>query len=169
MMRRALIAAAAAFAAMAAPAFAQEREGPQLPQTPEAWRAAAESDLEALRMYLHEDTPVAIDTENPRMQRWFERGYREARQRVRRVTDQPSYFYALASYANGFQDPHLSLSPVVPLSFARWPGFIATARGDDTIVGYSEGEGFPLKARAFSAVMAKRWRGFASALCFRSR
>lgn len=145
MMRRALIVAAAAFAAMAAPAFAQEREGPQLPQTPEAWRAAAESDLEALRVYLHEDTPVAIDTENPRMQRWFERGYREARQRVRRVTDQPSYFYALAPYANGFQDPHLSLSPVVPLSVARWPGFIATARGDDTIVAHSEGEGVPVE------------------------
>lgn len=142
-MLRTLIAAAAALAALSTPAFAQERDGPQLPQTPEAWRAAAESDLEALRMYLREDTPVAIDTENPRMQRWFGRGYREARQRVRRVTDQPSYFYALAPYTNGFQDPHLSLSSIVPLSVARWPGFIVTARGEDTIVTYSEGGGVP--------------------------
>ena len=142
-MLRTLIAAIAVFAAFSAPAFAQEQEGPQLPQTPEAWRAAAEADLEALRMYLREDTPVAVDTENPRMQRWFDRGYREARQRVRRVTDQPSYFYALAPYTNGFQDPHLSLQPVAPIATARWPGFITTARGDDTIVASNDGADGP--------------------------
>lgn len=131
---RSLIAAAAAFAAICLPAAAQEQEAPQLPQTPRAWRAAAESDLEALRTYIREDTPVAIDAENPRMQAWFERGYREARRRVRRVNDQASYFYALAGYTNGFQDPHLSLQSIQPLSVARWPGFITTARGEDTIV-----------------------------------
>ena len=142
-MLRTLFAAAAAFAVLSAPALAQEQEGPQLPQTPQAWRAAAESDLEALRMYLREDTPVAIDTENPRMQRWFDRGYREARARVRRVTDQPSYFYALAAYTNGFQDPHLTLQPVTPIATARWPGFITTARGDDTIVASTYGANGP--------------------------
>jgi len=139
MIFRTLCAAAAAWLFAAAPVHAQEQEGPQLPQTPEAWRAAAEADLEALRMYLHEDTPVAIDTENPRMQRWFDRGYREARRRVRRVTDQPSYFYALAGYTNGFQDPHLSLQSATPLAIARWPGFITTASGDDTVVASNYG------------------------------
>lgn len=134
MMLRALIGAFSLAVTLNASAWAQEQQQPALPQTPQAWRAAAESDLEAMRMYLREDTPVAVDAENPRMQRWFEQGYREARQRARRVVDQPSYFYALAAYANGFQDPHLSLSAVAPLPVARWPGFIATAQGDDTIV-----------------------------------
>ena len=142
-MFRTLIAAAAAFAALSMPAFAQEQDGPQLPQTPEAWRAAAESDLEAIRMYLREDTPVAIDAENPRMQRWFDRGYREARQRARRVTDHSGYLYALTAYANGFQDPHLNFGLTTRLSIARWPGFIASARGEDTFVSFSEGEGVP--------------------------
>lgn len=134
------VTAAALLAACAVTnAFAQEQEGPALPQTPQAWRAAAESDLEALRMYIAEDTPVALDSENPRMQRWFDRGYREARRRVRRVTDQPSYFYALAAYTNGFQDPHLSLQAVSPLPTARWPGFITTSRGEDTIVASNYG------------------------------
>lgn len=134
MILRSFTVAAAALVAMASVAWAQDETGPAQLMTPQAWRAAAETDLEALRMYLREDTPVAIDAENPRMQRWLDRGYREARQRARRVTDQPSYFYALAAYTNGFQDPHLSLSPVAPIQTARWPGFIATARGDDTIV-----------------------------------
>lgn len=139
-MRSHALAAAAAFFALLVPlAVAQEQPQPQLPATPQAWRAAAESDLEALRTYLNEDTPVAIDAENPRMQRWFDRGYREARRRARRVTDQPSYFYALAAYTNGFQDPHLSLSPVAPIQTARWPGFIVTARGEDTIVASNDG------------------------------
>ncbi|MCX7358523.1 MAG: S41 family peptidase [Alphaproteobacteria bacterium] len=133
-MRRVLIAAAAACAVLTGAAFAQDQQGPTLPATPQAWRAGAETDLEALRMHIREDTPVAIDSENPRMQRWFDQGYREARRRVRRVTDQPSYFYALAAYTNGFQDPHLNLQSIVPLSVARWPGFITTANGEDTVV-----------------------------------
>lgn len=138
MKLNAVAAITAAFALAAPFAAAQEQAAPELPATPQGWRAAAESDLEALRMYLREDTPVAVDSENPRMQRWVEEGYREARQRVRRVTDQPSYFYALAAYANGFQDPHLTLSPIAPISIARWPGFIATSRGEDTIVASTD-------------------------------
>lgn len=139
MKLHAIAAIAAVFVFVVPIAAAQEQAAPELPATPQAWRAAAESDLEALRMYLREDTPVAVDAENPRMQLWFDRGYREARQRVRRVTDQPSYFYALAGYTNGFRDPHLSLSPVAPISTARWPGFITTSRGADTIVASTYG------------------------------
>ncbi|MEQ1493431.1 MAG: hypothetical protein ABL932_23085, partial [Terricaulis sp.] len=83
MVLRILIAAAAACATITGAALAQDQQGPTLPATPEAWRAAAESDLEALRTHLREDTPVALDAENPTMQRWYERGYREARSRVR--------------------------------------------------------------------------------------
>lgn len=115
-------------------AHAQEQAPPQLPQTPEAWRETARSDLEALRTLIEENTPIAVDEENPRMRAWFERGYREAHARVRRVTDQPSYFYALAAYTNGFRDPHLALSPVTQIRTARWPGFITTARDGETVV-----------------------------------
>lgn len=137
MMLRCLAVAAAAILAMSSSTFAQD--APAQPATPQAWRTAAETDLEALRMYIREDTPVAVDSENPRMQRWLDRGYREARRRTRRVTDQSSYFYALAAYTNGFQDPHLNLQPTTPITTARWPGFIVTSRGDDTIVASNYG------------------------------
>lgn len=144
MILRTFAVAAAAVLTMAGAAFAQDAAAPVQPTTPQAWRAAAESDLEALRMYIREDTPVAADAENPRMQSWLDRGYREARRRARRAVDQPSYFYALAAYTNGFQDPHLSLSAVVPIATARWPGFITTARGDDTIVASNYGAEGPV-------------------------
>jgi hypothetical protein len=122
---------------IAAP-FANAQQTPALPQTPEAWRAAAESDLESLRGLLRDHTPVAVDDQNPHVRRWFERGYREARARVRRVRDQPSHFFALSAYMNGFQDPHLSLFFATPLRVNRWPGFIVTARGEDAIVFYRD-------------------------------
>ncbi len=133
-MLRVLIAAVAACAAFTGAAFAQEQQGPVLPATPEAWLAAAETDLEALHTILREDTPVALDAENPTMQRWYERGYREARARIRRVNDQGSYYYALLGYTNGFHDPHLALSAQMRLAPASWPGFVTTANGDDVIV-----------------------------------
>jgi hypothetical protein len=140
MTLRILIAAVVAFAAVSLPVAAQEQDSPELPQTAQAWRAAAETDLEALRMYIREDTPVAIDTENAAMQRWFDRGYREARRRIRRVNDQASYYYALLGYTNGFYDPHLNLSAQMVLAPARWPGFITTARGDDVVVLFRDGD-----------------------------
>lgn len=133
-MLRNLIAAAAACLAVTSAAFAQEDQGPALPETPQAWRAAAETDLEALHTLLGESTPVALDTENPAMQRWYDRGYREARSRLRRVNDQASYYYALLAYTNGFHDPHLALSAQMRLAPASWPGFVTTANGDDIIV-----------------------------------
>ncbi|MEZ5972559.1 MAG: S41 family peptidase [Hyphomonadaceae bacterium] len=133
-MLRVLIAAVMAGASLISVAIAQEAQGPALPATPGAWRAAAEADLEALRTYLREDTPIALDAENPSMQRWYERGYREARGRVRRVSDQAGYYYALLGYANGFHDPHLSLGAQMRLATASWPGFVTTADGDDVVV-----------------------------------
>ncbi|HRE43972.1 MAG TPA: S41 family peptidase [Terricaulis sp.] len=102
--------------------------------TASAWRAAAEADLDALRATLREDTPIAFDDENPRMQAWVEEGYRQAQARLPRVADHTSYFYALAPYINGFADPHLQLRATPSLSIARWPGFIATARGEGALV-----------------------------------
>lgn len=138
MTLRTIIVAALACVSAAGAAFAQDQQGPAQPQTPEAWRAAAETDLEALRAHLLNDTPVALDSENRAMQRWYERGYREARNRVRRVNDQGSYFYALLGYTNGFHDPHLSLSAQMRLAPASWPGFVATADGDNVVVFYRD-------------------------------
>ena len=74
-MRLNVWAALAAFmCASVGAAHAQEQASPQLPRTPEAWREAARSDLEALRTLIEENTPVAVDDENPRMRAWFERG-----------------------------------------------------------------------------------------------
>ena len=81
MTLRTIIVAALACVSAAGAAFAQDQQGPAQPQTPEAWRVAAETDLEALRAHLLNDTPVALDSENRAMQRWYERGYREARNR----------------------------------------------------------------------------------------
>ncbi|MEZ5957635.1 MAG: S41 family peptidase [Hyphomonadaceae bacterium] len=134
MSLRSLMVAAFAFLAVSMPAVAQEQDAPQLPETPEAWRAAAETDLEALRTLIREDTPAAFDSENPIMQRWYERGYRQARSRLRRVNDQASYYYLLLGYVTGFRDPHLSLGAQMRLASARWPGFVATADGDDVVV-----------------------------------
>lgn len=132
---------------------AAEEEGPARPESPQAWRAAAEQDLQALRAYIEADTPVAVDDENPRMQDWLDRGYREARTRVRRVRDQSSHFYALAAYVNGFRDPHLNLNPAIPLPPARWPGFIAARSGEGSVVHYrdeSDAAAPPIGARILS-------------------
>lgn len=134
MSLRTLVAAAFAFAFVCTPLAARAQEGPQLPQTPEAWRAAAETDLEALHTLIREDTPAALDAENPAMQRWYARGYREAHNRLRRVNDQASYYYLLLGYSTGFRDPHLSLGAQMRLAPASWPGFVTTADGEDVVV-----------------------------------
>jgi hypothetical protein len=129
-------AVAAAFFAFAP--FAAAQEAPPPPDTPQAWRAAARSDLEALRALIAADTPIVVDDENPRMQAWYDDGYREAQARLRRVRDRSGYFYALSAYINGFRDPHVDLNPVGSLPVARWPGFIATRSGEGSVVHYRD-------------------------------
>jgi hypothetical protein len=147
-------AAISLFVLCAAPlATAQESAPPVQPATPQAWRATALSDLDALRDQLRDNTPVAFDTENPDTQHWFDEGYRRAHALAERAHDQASYYYALLSYANGFHDPHLQLSAQMHLAPASWPGFITTARGDDVVVFYrddADQAAPPLGARVIS-------------------
>lgn len=150
-VRGTLLATLLALAAVS-PAIADEDAAPR-PETPQAWREAAGSDLEALRAMIAADTPVVVDDENPRMQAWYEEGYREAQARLFRVRDQSSYFYALAAYINGFGDPHLDLNPAGALPVARWPGFIAARSGDGSVVHYrdaADADAPPLGARIVS-------------------
>lgn len=132
--------AAAAFVLSAA--AAQEA-----PATPAQWRAAARADLEALRSIIAADTPIVVDEENPRLRAWYDRGYRQAQGRLARVRDRAGYFYTLAAYVNGFGDPHLALSQTATNPIARWPGFIASADGENTIVMVSEAGAPPEGAR----------------------
>jgi hypothetical protein len=124
-----------------------------MPTTPQGWRTAALSDLDALRTEIHDNTPIALDTENLATLRWFNEGYRAARERAEHARDQAGYYYALLSYTAGFRDPHLGLSAKMHLAPARWPGFVTTAHGDDVVVFYRDDHypsAPPLGARVIS-------------------
>jgi hypothetical protein len=127
-LRRAL-APFLAVAALAAPVFAQER-----PSTPEGWRAAALSDLDAAREILRAQTPIPFDTENPAYPAWLEQGYAAARNYAEQARDESGYFFTLSRYLNGFHDPHINASPSGSLPSPRWPGFVAASRAGGAIV-----------------------------------
>lgn len=126
------LAFASAWAAEPAPA------APSKPTDAEGWRALAQRDLDALRAALREHTPIPFDTENPAYARWLDDGYAQAAARLPEVRDEAGYFYTLAGYANGFHDPHISVSHTGELPAARWPGFVASARGDQAVVSWRD-------------------------------
>lgn len=79
---------------------------------------------------LRDHSPIPFDSENPQYRRWLDEGLQQALARVGAVKTEADWFYLLAAYGNGFNDPHIRVSPVGELSAARWPGFIATADGE---------------------------------------
>ncbi len=114
------------------PAIAQE--DPTLPKTPDAWRAMATTDLDAIRNLLETQTPIPFDRRDHTYSTWLKTGYEHAREETARVRDHRSYYYTIARYVNGFRDPHIQLNSVAILPPAQWPGFIVTARGDEALV-----------------------------------
>ncbi|WP_395647171.1 S41 family peptidase [Terricaulis sp.] len=128
-----LRALAAAAALLLAP-HAIAQEAPSRPTTPEGWRALAVADLAATREVLQTQTPIPYDTENPRYPQWLENGYAPALARAESAEDQAGYFYAIASYVNGFGDPHINVSATGELPAALWPGFVAASRNGGAVV-----------------------------------
>ena len=107
---------------------------PLKPSTAEEWRLLTLSDLAAVEKILRAHTPIPFDRESPGLLTWLEAGYANARERAAGVQNEAGWYYTLAAFANGFRDPHLSVSPVTALPPARWPGFIAAARKDGAVV-----------------------------------
>ncbi len=147
---RQALAALSALAALTSASSAQQQQA--APTTSAGWRAIAISDLDAARAILQSQTPIPYDTENPSYPAWLETGYQRARALAEQAGDASGHYYALAYYLNGFNDPHIALAPLRPLS-ARWPGFIAASRNGGAIVTLrdeSDADAPPLGAQIIS-------------------
>ncbi|MGE0742962.1 MAG: S41 family peptidase [Hyphomonadaceae bacterium] len=130
--------------------IAKAQDAPAQPQTPEAWRALALSDLDAARDVLSTQTPIPYDAENAAYPAWLDAGYAEARTLAEQAQDRAGHFYALARYLNGFNDPHIRVDPIGELPAARWPGFVAASREGGALVTMrdeTDGDAPPLGAQ----------------------
>jgi len=132
MNHRSAVAAALLFA------FTALAQGADKPNSAEGWRELTLRDLADMRRKWLDHTPIPFDKENPGYLKWLEDGYRLAVDRAETVKTEGGWYYTLAFYQNGFGDPHVSLSPIGVLPPASWPGFIATARGDDAMVVFRD-------------------------------
>ena len=144
---------AAAVAALSVCVEAAAQEPPALPATPEQWRAAALSDLEAARAILSAQTPIPYDTINPAYPAWLEEGYARARSMAENAADFSGHYYALALYLNGFNDPHIRVNPAHDLPPPMWPGFIAASRDGGALIAMrdeSDSAAPPLGAQILS-------------------
>lgn len=151
-MRKVMSAAYALVVGFAA-GIASAQEAPQMPTTPEGWRALALSDLEAARDVLRTQTPIPYDSINPTYPAWLDEGHLRARTLAERAEDYAGHFYAVAFYMHGFNDPHINAAPAAPLPPASWPGFIASSRdGGATVVmrDESDPESPPMGAQILS-------------------
>lgn len=116
---------------MLPPAFAANSP-PTKPVDIEGWRALTLRDVEAMHALLRDQTIVPFDEENPAYPRWLEEGYLVARARAVKAADAAGHFFTLRAYANGFHDPHFSVSGETTAT--RWPGFIVAQQGGKVVV-----------------------------------
>jgi hypothetical protein len=107
---------------------------PAKPASAEAWRNAAQADLAAIKKLLEDHTPIPFDVQNPDHGRWLKDGYAKAQAVAAQVTDENGHYFALSAYVNGFQDPHIAFNLTGERPDPKWPGFIASAKGENAIV-----------------------------------
>lgn len=103
------------------------------------WRARTLIDLAAVQREIWDNTPVPYDGENPQYRAWAVEGFGVAKARAEQVNDYAGYFYTIAAYINGFNDPHFQFGPVGDPPPAQWPGFIAARNGDNAVVVSRDG------------------------------
>jgi hypothetical protein len=115
-------------------AVAQTPSPSAKPTTAEGWQALTMADLAAMEKTIRDNTPIALDTENPELSAWLMSGFTQARSRAATVTDEAGWFYTLAAFANGFRDPHVNVGSIGELPAPRSPGFVVSALGENAVV-----------------------------------
>jgi hypothetical protein len=130
-----------AFAAWAAFAGPGEAAPPQKPQSPQAWRAAAAEDLQAIHDILRDNAPaMVVSRDSVHFRRWLEEGLRRAEAGLPKVTDARGYYFTLQGYAAGFRDNHILIDhnrgSGVFTDPVAWPGFLLALRGENYEVAF---------------------------------
>jgi hypothetical protein len=131
--------------AMAAGAHA----APAVPQTPDQWRQAATTDIEAAYRITLENHPGTYDPVNPAFMPKLARARAGGLALAAQVRDSSGYLAALQRFNTLIHDGHAGVAvqrDVVKVEL-RWPGFVAVWRGDGMLVYASEAGGPPAGAR----------------------
>ena len=111
-----------------------------------AWSAAAIADIEASYLILRNEHPAMLDPANPGFLQQLDRARSDALRLARQVRDAGGYAAALGAFQADLRDGHAGPFATLPdsvLPSPRWPGFVATWRGDGLYVYASEPGGPP--------------------------
>ena len=121
-----------------------------VPQTPQAWRQAAQSDIEASYRILADNHPGMVDPHNPSFPKLLDEARQNAMSLASRVDGPAGYMHAIARFSATLQDGHAGPFARLPEEVdppSRWPGFLTTWRGDGLWVHHSEQSEVPVGAR----------------------
>ena len=106
---------------------------PALPDSPQAWRAAAEADIDAAVQVTRANHPGARDPYNPGFLANLEAARVHGLALAARVRDAAGYNAALDGFNVRIGDGHAAIRSLVDAAArppARWPGFVTAWRGD---------------------------------------
>ena len=117
-MRRFTILIAATATVLAVPTYANP------------WSQLAIEDLHGIHDIIRDNHPGPVDPENPHYRDWMEGGLVKAVARARVAHTYTEYFHALQFYANGFEDGHLNVFPIIGPQAEDWAGFVIRAEPD---------------------------------------
>ena len=100
-----------------------------------AWRELTLADLEAAHDILARNHPgTATVTGDTVFQRMLAQGLEAGRRRAEQVSSYDGWVATLRAFAVGFDDPHISLGTRLSLAQVRWPGFVVSRQGEETVV-----------------------------------
>ena len=119
--------------------------GPQLPASPEAWRAAAQADIEAAVQVTRDNHPGMHDPYNPSFPARLDEARRHGLALAARVEDAAGYVAAVEGFNTSIGDGHAGMRVMIDkaaLPAPRWPGFVTVWRRDGLYV-FASGSGQP--------------------------
>ena len=106
--------------------------GPALPTTPQAWRAAAQADIEAAVQVTRENHPGTLDPHNPGFPARLDDARRHGLALAARIEDAAGYVAAVEGFNVRIGDGHAGMRVLIDaasLPPERWPGFVTVWRG----------------------------------------
>lgn len=113
---------------------------PALPDSPAAWRAAAERDLKAAHDILRDNSPApVVDRDSGPFRAWIDTGLASSLKLAEKVKDGYGYVFVMRRYLRGFHDGHIGFGESFHIVLSppkAWTGYVLGLRGNDYKVVY---------------------------------
>lgn len=102
----------------------------------DGFRDLCKKDLDFFKIQLEQNSAPFANKSDKHFHEWYNKGYKNALELIKNISDDNDCHYVMKYYANGFDQSHISIRGYIPLPQEQYPGILSVKKGNNHYIIY---------------------------------